>query len=333
VSFCPDILELEPGKLLQLVKPLDGLSDAREYWSETLLVITSMPYACFGQLRTSRYSFAQYIDTLLLLAAESSWHDFQSARKKLPAHCRPDICCAVSLGQQVTEFAYNAENINTIIRVGRYPPRTRDISLQFAKLDVTTLRLVVFSDASLQKRADFHSQLVYVILPSDDTNRCSFLHLRSHKRKPVTRFSMAGETLDFADTIDHAFILRHELSRLLHCNLPIVLLTDSRALFDVLTRSWYTTERRLMFDIAAALQDNNDRTISNVGLGIRSEDNVADAMTKIGGNSSLTDLIFTHHLRAIIGQNFHRTIFGLIKLLLFAHYAAFGHQIAFLIGN
>jgi hypothetical protein len=56
-----------------------------------------------------------------------------------------------------------------------------------------------------------------------------------------------------------------------------------------------------MVDIAAARQGYNDLTISNVGL-IRSEGNVADAMTNIGGNSSLTDFLVTHNLPAIIEQ-------------------------------
>jgi hypothetical protein len=101
---------------------------------------------------------------------------------------------------------------------------------------------------------------------------------------------MAAETLAFVDAFDNAYILRHELSRMVGRDLPLLMMIDSRALFDVTTRSRYTTERRLMIGIAAACEAYNDRTMCNIGL-IRSEFNPADGLTKVSPNDALLKLL------------------------------------------
>jgi hypothetical protein len=48
---------------------------------------------------------------------------------------------------------------------------------------------------------------------------------------------MAPEKLALVDAFDNAFILRRELSRMIGPDLPILMMTDSRALFDITTCS------------------------------------------------------------------------------------------------
>ena len=104
---------------------------------------------------------------------------------------------------------------------------------------------------------------------------------------------MAAETLAFVDGFDNAYLIRHDLERMLGRDIPLLMLTDCKLLFDALTRARYTTERRLMVDIASAREAYLDRTISNVGL-IRSEFNPADGLTKVPENQALLRLIKTH---------------------------------------
>lgn len=101
---------------------------------------------------------------------------------------------------------------------------------------------------------------------------------------------MAAETLAFTEAFDCAYLLKHDLQAILKRDLPLLMLTDSQQLFDVLTRSRYTSEKRLMVDISAAREAFEQSLISNVGL-IRSEFNAADAMTKIGYNHALHELL------------------------------------------
>jgi hypothetical protein len=153
-------------------------------------------------------------------------------------------------------------------------------------LNVNSLQLVAYSDASFANRSDKSSQIGYVICLTDSSKQCCILQFRSQKARRVVRSSTAGETLAFAEAFDAAFILKHDLTTMLNKQIPLLMLNDSESLFKTLTRSRYTTERRLLVDIAAAGQAYHSREISNIGL-IASQDNVADGMTKLGPNSAL----------------------------------------------
>lgn len=66
-------------------------------------------------------------------------------------------------------------------------------------------------------------------------------------------------------------------------NILLLMVTDSKVLFDFITGNQYTTEKRLMVDIAAVREAYNDGVIENIGF-IRREYNAADALTKVGPN-------------------------------------------------
>ena len=157
---------------------------------------------------------------------------------------------------------------------------TKEIQLQYPKLELTTLYLAVYSDASLHDIRDRTSQIGFIILLMDRTTRCRVLQFLLHKSRRVTRSNMAADALAFADAFDHAFILKHDLQRILGREVPLLMLTDSKLLFDAITGNKYTTEKRLMVDIAFIRKAHHDHIISNIAL-IRSEHNAADAMTKV----------------------------------------------------
>jgi hypothetical protein len=99
----------------------------------------------------------------------------------------------------------------------------------------------------------------------------------------------------FADTFDDAFSLKSDLASILGKTIPLLILTDSKPLFDVMVCSKYTTEKRLMIDISAAREGFNRHDITNICL-ISSEDNIADSMTKLSSNNALHRLLLHHVL-------------------------------------
>lgn len=205
-------------------------------------------------------------------------------------HTRPDIAYAASLCSQATENTFNADHHQLINRVVKYLHATSQRCLAYPTLDAKSLRLVVYSDVSFNNAVGNRSQLGYIITLADRSNRCAILHFRSYKSSRVTRSSTAGETLAFSDAFDHAYLMGHDLQRMLSQQVPILMMTDSEQLFHLLTRCRYTTERRLMVDISAAREAYNDGLISNVGL-ISSNYNPADGLTKLKSNGALQDLM------------------------------------------
>jgi hypothetical protein len=79
--------------------------------------------------------------------------------------------------------------------------------------------------------------------------------------------------------IDQAITLRVELSTLFSQYIPLQALTDSKSLFDVMTKRSVTSERRLMLDIACAQGEWAKQEISDIGF-IRSTENIAYGLTK-----------------------------------------------------
>jgi len=103
---------------------------------------------------------------------------------------------------------------------------------------------------------------------------------------------MAGEAHMFADAFDAAFIIRHDLERLYLQHLPLVMLTDSKQIFDVITRASHTAEKRLMIDVAVAREAYNRYEISSVGL-VKTEHNIANGLNKPGRCPALDTILRT----------------------------------------
>lgn len=286
------------------------MTDATEFVYTGIMCDVSRP-----ELRT--LSQSQYIKRLRYVPNSADFSSFRSTRARLMCvvHTRPDIACAVSFMGQTTEQSFTDSSIKLANRVIRHLKNTPDLTLQFHKLDQESLSMVVYADASFNNCVNNRSQLGFIICLVDATQRCSILHYSSFKSTRVTRSSMAGETLAFAAGFDNAFLLLHDLQRMLGRKIPLLMFTDSRQLFDVLTRSNYTTERRLMVDIAAAREAYNDSTISNIGL-IRSQYNIADALTKDGGNDALLTFLRESKISHPVEQYILRT----------SNHNALGHQ-------
>jgi hypothetical protein len=104
---------------------------------------------------------------------------------------------------------------------------------------------------------------------------------------------MAAETMAFADAFDAAFALKSDLVSILGKPIPLLILTDSKPLFDVMFSAKYTTKKCLMIDVSAAREGFNRGDTSNIGL-INSQDNIADPMTKLSPNPKLHQLLSRH---------------------------------------
>jgi len=228
------------------------------------------------------------------LPADATFSAFRSSRASVAwlAHTRPDLCCGINLAAQVTEASYGptaVRNLNALIARAQ---KGRDVALHYHPLDISGLRIRAYADAAYATNKDGSSQVGYLVLLCDESGRAHILSFSSRKCRRVVHFIMAGEVYAFTAAFDEAFIIRYDLERLYGRHIPINIFTDSKQLFDVVTKGSHPTEKRLMVDVAAARQAYTRHDISNVGL-IASNDNMADPLTKAHGCGALNELLRT----------------------------------------
>ena len=94
------------------------------------------------------------------------------------------------------------------------------------------------------------------------------------------------------DRSDTAITLGQEIECLLDNKIPVQLLTDSKSLFDVISKGTRTSEKRTMLDIAASREAFRDKVISDIGF-VRSNKNLADGLTKEMNQSALRKFLDT----------------------------------------
>lgn len=81
----------------------------------------------------------------------------------------------------------------------------------------------------------------------------------------MTRSVLRDEFHAFAEGFDRAYIIMYDLEAMLASQIPHTILTDSKSLSDVITKSSITSEKRLMIDIDAVRNAYLENEISDLG--------------------------------------------------------------------
>ena len=198
-----------------------------------------------------------YLNTIRPLGSDSEWFEFASLRMKLSwlTHTTPDCASEVSQMAQVTQEMFKRDKKPFIKRCKKLVRHVHENKIKVAipKLEKDSLRVVGFSDASFAGNMDFTSQLGYICFLADESDAAVSIIFKSYKARRVTRSVMAAEVISFSDMFDACYTLAQDLKPMLrNTQIPIQLYTDSKSLFDVISKGTRTSEKRLMFDIFAA---------------------------------------------------------------------------------
>ena len=246
-----------------------------------------------------------YLKKLEELPKDAAFPSFRSMRMRLAwmANSRPDICYAISQIAQITESIFNGDAakaiklLNSTIRYTLNNPA----ELNFPQLDVASLKLVGYSDGAFANNADLTSQLGRIVLLCDRHDQAAIIAYKSYKSHRVTRSVLGAEVIAFSDLFDDAYAIRTQLKDALRQEIPLHLFTDSKSLFDIISKGSRTSEKRIMLDVFAAREGYVSRNISNIGF-VRSEHNIADGLTKPKMQASLYSLITTSKHAAVVEQ-------------------------------
>ena len=123
---------------------------------------------------------------------------------------------------------------------------------------------------------------------------------------------MGGELHAFSDGFDFAYLIKHDIEDMLGRRVPMMMITDSQALFRVVVRSSTTTERRMMIDLRAAREAYCAQEIDDIGW-VESCDNPADGLTKAKKCETLIELMDTGIWSGEVRQWVVRTPRGIVE--------------------
>lgn len=194
---------------------------------------------------------------------------------------QPDCLFEISQLAQVTETMFNEGKESHIRRLNKAVKYAIDnrVYVKVPKLDKTSLLIVGFSNASFANNTDLTSQLGNTVFLSDCTNAVVPISFKSYKSRLVTRSVISGEVIAFGDMFDIAISISLELNKVLRRLVPVELITDSKSLFDVISKGSRTSKKRTMLNISAAREGFRDKLISDVGF-VKSSANIANGLTK-----------------------------------------------------
>jgi hypothetical protein len=140
---------------------------------------------------------------------------------------------------------------------------------------------------------NLHSQIDYVIYLVNDRLKANIIHWFFTKCKRMIRSVLAAKLYAMTNAFDADSVIKSIIQRKFNIFLSMILLTDSRSLYDSLVKLEITSEKRFMIDLMCLRQSYERREITKIRW-IDEDTNSLDAMIKINSCQTLTKLIDTN---------------------------------------
>ena len=164
--------------------------------------------------------------------------------------------------------------------------KNSDYSITYPPLDINSLKIAVFCDASFNNLNDGGSQGGNIIFLYDKNKNSAPITWSSKKVKRVVRSTLAAETLAAVDALDSAFLVSKLLSEFLGEteNREIDLFTDNKSLYDNVNTSNLVSDKRLRVDISAVREMVIEDRVNFKWISGKIQ--LADVLTKKGASKS-----------------------------------------------
>jgi hypothetical protein len=153
----------------------------------------------------------------------------------------------------------------------------------------------------VRKNKDLSSQIGYILVLADASGNANILHWSSTKCKRVTRSVLASELYAMVHGFDIGASIKATIEKVLKIDLPLVLCTDSKSLYDCLVKLGTTQEKRLMIDVMCLRQAYERREIAEMKW-IDGNTNPADSMTKSKASNALKQLVDTNKVQLMVQE-------------------------------
>ncbi len=141
----------------------------------------------------------QYLRNLESLPAATTFPEFRSMRMKLGRLGNSRADCAIEISQllQVTDAIFEEHHRDIVKRINRMKKFAVEnpVSLKFPKLNLDTIRVIGFSDASFAKNYHLSSQLGHIVFIADGEGNAAPICFKSYKARRVSRSVMAAKVI------------------------------------------------------------------------------------------------------------------------------------------
>ncbi len=215
----------------------------------------------------------------------------QRARESyLTSICQFEAFFDLSHAAQFTDSTFCSDDVIALNKRLQWQIINQTRELQYVKLNQASLQLMIFSDSFFANNRDLFSQIDYVICLADSINTMNILHWFSIKCKWVTRNVLAIELFAMIHDFDVDSILKAILTKMLNIIISLILVIDSKFLYDCLVRLEITVEKRLMMNVITLRQFYERREITEIKW-IHESNNFVDSMTKSKSFSALKTII------------------------------------------
>ncbi len=214
----------------------------------------------------------------------------QRAREAyLVSICQSEAFFDLSHVDQLIEMS--SDDINVLNKRLQWQIINQSRDLKYVRLNQKFLRLVIFIDSSFVNNSDLFSQTDYVICLTDATH-ANILHWSSIKWKKVIRSVLSAELFAMIHDLDVELILKSIFIKLLDKKILIslIVIIDSKSLYDCLIRLSITIEKRLIIDVMTLRQFYKRREITEM-IWIHEVNNFVDFMIKKRILSTLKTMI------------------------------------------
>ena len=181
--------------------------------------------------------------------------------------CQPEAAFNLSHAAQSIEFS--SDDFALLNKRLDWQLKNKTRGLNYVQLDQNSLQLVVFTDASYANNRDLSSQIGFVICIADSTGKANIIYWSSFKCKRVTRSVLAVELYGKSHGFGTGAVVKATLIKMLGSSrskheIPLILCTDSKSLYDCLVRLGTTNEKRLMIDGMSLRQSYERREVTEV---------------------------------------------------------------------
>ena len=196
---------------------------------------------------------------------------------------RPDISYGVSkLSANVLKSTVaDSKEANKLVKY------TKDSASQikFPSLDLDSTQILVYTDASFNNLGDGGSQGGQIVFLKDKYGNACPISWRSNRVRRVARSTLAAETLSFADGTDAGEYAKQLVGEfhLNSMNSPVIMITDSKSLFDASNTTSLISDRRLRVEMSSIREMKEEGEIDIKW--VKGEAQLADVLTKKGASS------------------------------------------------